>query len=218
MSREAVIAAARADLGYCEEPVNRTKYWQAYDPSFQGQPWCVACQWFWFDQAGERMAFFGGGKTASCSILLRWYREQGLTVPVDDVQEGDIVLYNFHGGTSPEHCGLVESTPPKGNLYVCTIEGNTASSGSGNQSNGGEVCRKVRRTSQIVAVCRPTYKEEEMPKTDYENHWAEQHIRWAMEAGIMQGYPDGSFQPDKPVTRAELATILHRYHAKEGVK
>ncbi|MCQ2316377.1 MAG: S-layer homology domain-containing protein [Bacteroidales bacterium] len=31
-----------------------------------------------------------------------------------------------------------------------------------------------------------------------------------MAQGLMQGYPDGSFRPDTPVTRAELATILRR--------
>jgi hypothetical protein len=31
-----------------------------------------------------------------------------------------------------------------------------------------------------------------------------------MEWGLLKGYPDGSFGPDKPVTRAELAVILDR--------
>ena len=101
---------------------------------------------------------------------------------------------------------------------VTTIEGNTSPGLEGSQDNGGSVAKKERYIRQIVAVCRPDYKEEEMPKTDYENHWAAQHIRWAMEEGLIRGYPDGSFRPDKPVTRAELATILPRYHAKEGVK
>lgn len=215
MSLSKVIEVARGELGYTETPVNRTKYWQDYDPSFQGQPWCVAFLWWVFQQAGERMAFFGGGRTASCGTLLRWYREQGLTVPLEDVQVGDIVILNFHGTKDTEHCGLVTGISDIRNLSsgmpvsVWTIEGNT-SSADGSQSNGGTVCEKRRFPNQIVAVCRPMYKEEEMQKGDISGHWAEKAIRRCMKRGLLKGYPDGSFQPDKPVTRAELAVILDR--------
>ena len=210
MSLSKVIELARADLGYTEDPPgsNRVKYWDAYDPKMQGQPWCVACQWEWFNRAGERMAFFGGGKTASCSVLLRWYREQGLTVPVEDVQVGDIVILNFHGTKDTEHCGLVEEVRSN---YFLTIEGNTSPGLEGSQDNGGCVAEKMRHPYQIVAVCRPQYQPEEpAPVDDITGHWAEKDIRWCIEHGLMKGYPDGSFRPDEPVTRAEMATILKR--------
>lgn len=38
--------------------------------------------------------------------------------------------------------------------------------------------------------------------------WSAAKIQWAKESGIVKGYPDGSFQPEKPVSRAELITIL----------
>ena len=41
-------------------------------------------------------------------------------------------------------------------------------------------------------------------------------IDWAKETGLMVGYTDGTFRPDQPVTRGELATILHRYQKKEA--
>ena len=212
MSRERVIEIARLELGVTEQPPgsNRVKYWDEYDPKRQGQPWCVAFLWWCFDKAGERMAFFGGGKTASCSTLLRWYREQGLTVPVSEVQEGDIVLLNFNGKGTADHCGLVSWA---GAVNLATFEGNTTPGEEGTpkeQANGGCVALKRRFPRQIVAVCRPQYKEEE-PEDDITGHWAEDNIRWCIEHGLMKGYPDGSFQPDKPVTRAELATVLKRF-------
>ena len=215
MSLSKVIELARADLGYTEDPPgsNRVKYWEKYDPAFQGQPWCVAFLWWVFQEAGERMAFFGGGKTASCSMLLRWYKEQGLTVDVEDVQVGDIVLLNFHGGKDPEHCGLVTEVNrwavTRELIQIQTIEGNTSVSGS--QDNGGMVAEKTRYPSQIVAVCRPQYQPEEPdPVDDITGHWAEKDIRWCIEHGLMKGYPDGSFKPDQGVSRAEMATILKR--------
>lgn len=224
MSLSKVIETARADLGYTENPPgsNRTKYWEAYDPKMQGQPWCVACQWDWFNRAGERMAFFGGGRTASCGMLLRWYKEQGLTVPVADVQKGDIVLLNFNGKGTPDHCGLAElvnyADSPQ-NVCVWTIEGNTTPGYEGSQDNGGCVASKLRFGNQIVAVCRPQYKPDDpQPVNDITGHWAEDAIRWCMERGLLKGYPDGSFQPDKPVTRAEIAVILDRLSEEDDLK
>ena len=213
MSLSKVIELARADLGYTETPVNITKYWEAYDPKMQGQPWCVACQWFWFNEAGERMAFFGGGKTASCSMLLRWYREQGLTVPVEDVQVGDIVILNFSGTKETQHCGLVvdvTSNVADGLYKVQTIEGNTSEYGS--QDNGGCVAKKTRYPSQIVAVCRPQYQPEPVTVDDVTGHWFTPSVEWAREKGLIKNYPDGSFKPNQPITRAEACVMLERFY------
>lgn len=214
MSRDAVISAAREELGYTENPPgsNRVKYWDIYGPEWQGQPWCVAFLAWCFRQAGEGAEFFGGALTASCGTLLRWYEAQGQTVPVSEAQPGDIVILNFHGTRDTEHCGIVES---KGSGYIVTIEGNT--SGSGSQDNGGMVCRKTRYPAQIVGVCRPKYKEEPMPKKDdLTGHWAEAACRKAEDKGVMRGYPDGSWAPDKTLTRAELATVLDRLGLLDG--
>jgi hypothetical protein len=43
---------------------------------------------------------------------------------------------------------------------------------------------------------------------DVTGHWAEAMIKQAAGAGILEGYPDGSFQPDRAVTRAEFTAIL----------
>lgn len=218
MSLQAVIDIARADLGYTESPANSnmTKYGEAH--GMNGQPWCVMALWYWFQKAGERMSFFGGGKTASCGLLLRWYREQGLTVPVEAVQKGDIVILNFSGTKETQHCGLVTGTSDIRSLStgmpysVWTIEGNTSPS-DGSQSNGGAVCEKTRYPSQIVGVCRPQYKPEDpQPVDDISGHWAKASIEWAREKGLINGYPDGSFKPNNPLTRAEACAILERFY------
>ena len=43
-----------------------------------------------------------------------------------------------------------------------------------------------------------------------ETHWAYKAIMELAEMGLINGYEDGSFQPNKPVTRAEVATIIAR--------
>lgn len=44
--------------------------------------------------------------------------------------------------------------------------------------------------------------------TDISGHWAEETIDKWKERGVITGYPDGTFKPDNPVTRAELAKII----------
>lgn len=46
-------------------------------------------------------------------------------------------------------------------------------------------------------------------------HWAYEAIEKLAEQGIINGYSDGTFKPDEPVTRAELATMLDRYINKK---
>ncbi|CAM4219985.1 hypothetical protein FHS16_000436 [Paenibacillus endophyticus] len=46
--------------------------------------------------------------------------------------------------------------------------------------------------------------------TDIKEHWAEQVIAAVQQAGILTGYPDGRFLPDRGVTRAESTVFLNR--------
>jgi len=45
---------------------------------------------------------------------------------------------------------------------------------------------------------------------DLQGHWAESLILSLVDKGIISGYPDGTFKPDQPVTRAEFSAILCR--------
>lgn len=47
--------------------------------------------------------------------------------------------------------------------------------------------------------------------SDVGDYWATEAIYWAAEKGIVEGYPDGTFKPEKYVTEAEFAAILARY-------
>ena len=40
------------------------------------------------------------------------------------------------------------------------------------------------------------------------SRWSANKIQWAKENDIVKGYPDGTFKPDTPVTRAELIAVL----------
>ena len=58
-------------------------------------------------------------------------------------QPGDIVFFDFPGGDKVDHVGIVVKDNFDGT--VVTVEGNTVPDGkTGSESNGGEVCMKVR--------------------------------------------------------------------------
>lgn len=42
---------------------------------------------------------------------------------------------------------------------------------------------------------------------DTSGHWAEKAIEEITDAGIMNGFPDGTFRPDQPLTRAQMAQL-----------
>lgn len=51
-------------------------------------------------------------------------------------------------------------------------------------------------------------KQQPVSFSDISGHWAEASIKKAVSAGMVSGYPDGTFQPDRTVTRAEFAVML----------
>ena len=218
MSLKTVIKVARGELGVTEFPPGSNKV--LYNTEYYGREvsgpdykWCLVLLWWIFNHASEKMAFFGGAKTASCGTFYRWYKAQGLTVPKNEVKAGDIVILNFKGTSETQHCGLVVDA---GANWVQTVEGNTSPGLEGSQDNGGCVALKIRTMAQIVGVCRPQYKEGTPvnleDSNDFDEHWAAKDIDRVIERGLMKGYPDGSFKPDKPVTRAELAVVLNRIY------
>ena len=42
-------------------------------------------------------------------------------------------------------------------------------------------------------------------------HWSEAAIVWGNTKGLISGFPDGSFKPNEPVTREQVATIMKKY-------
>ena len=153
-----LLALAAGEIGTKEAPANsnNVKYntWY-YGKKVSGSsyPWCVAFQCWLFSQLGRPDLFYGGGKTASCGELKTYAQKHGQWV-TKDYRPGDLVMFNFSGGTAPKHVGLCESWNGK---TVVTIDGNTSSDDSGSQDNGGMVNRRARDKSVIVGAYRPNY-------------------------------------------------------------
>ncbi|MEN1759668.1 S-layer homology domain-containing protein [Anoxynatronum sibiricum] len=50
-----------------------------------------------------------------------------------------------------------------------------------------------------------------------ESDWFASHVQAAVEAGIFSGYPDGTFKPDRVISRQELAVVTGKAAVETGV-
>ena len=216
MTASEILKIAAADIGYTESPPNsnRTKYGKWY--GMDGQPWCMMAVQYWFDQAGAPLPY----KTASCSALERWYRNNKSDSVYDDAKPGDIAIYNFG------HTGIVESAT---GTTITAIEGNTSPGEEGSQDNGGGVYRRTRKKSLVTAFLRPDYEEED-DNMSYEkwkeymeqyreelrgkegSNWSKNDRDWAVKNGIVQGDENDRYMWQDFVTREQMATMMHRIH------
>ncbi|MCM3338028.1 discoidin domain-containing protein [Paenibacillus sp. MER TA 81-3] len=92
-------------------------------------------------------------------------------------------------------------------------EANKAWSEAGGSVSGHFITAEVKKLGifAVFAVADDTDDADDVAAyTDISGHWAEQGIRAAARKGIVGGYPDGSFQPDVAVTRAEFIVMLAR--------
>ena len=47
-------------------------------------------------------------------------------------------------------------------------------------------------------------------------HWSYDDVMYLYRNGIIGGFPDGTFRPEAPITRQEMATMLYRYWKLRG--
>ncbi|QTH40615.1 S-layer homology domain-containing protein [Cohnella sp. LGH] len=75
----------------------------------------------------------------------------------------------------------------------------------------GEISGTINHFAKFAVLAIPVGKEEPAVRfTDIQGHWAETFIMKLVETDAVGGYADGSFRPDRPITRAEFAAIWVR--------
>ncbi len=93
-------------------------------------------------------------KTDACPTMGDYAISKKMNVKWGNHKVGDIVLFDFnHNGTS-DHIGIVTEVHSN---YIKCVEGNT---GSGSDTNGGEVQERTRYKSQVNFFIRPKYDSE----------------------------------------------------------
>ena len=69
--------------------------------------------------------------------------------------------------------------------------------------------------AEFIKLLTVSFKLELDPKqipyfSDVENHWAKDYITTFASNGYILGYPDGTFKPDRQISRAEVVAIINR--------
>ncbi len=122
-----LLSIARAEIGVAEDPLgsNKVKYNSAYygrEVSGERYPWCMVFVWWCFREAGLSQLFCGGGKTASCTALMKWAQREG-RFAMGDYRAGDVFLYQLDTDDSSEHTGICTGEKDDRGRYL-VIEGN----------------------------------------------------------------------------------------------
>jgi hypothetical protein len=140
--RQRALAKAIGELGIKESPPesNQVKYTNWYG---MVGPWCAMFASWCYEQAGGSPSFVKGQRYAYVPYIVGDARAKRSGLQTTDAPiPGDLVCYDWAWDTEYDHVGLFEGWTS--GSYFTAIEGNTSSSASGSQSNGGEVCRKQR--------------------------------------------------------------------------
>lgn len=146
-----VVRLIKTQIGVHEKPagsnnvIYNTEYYgrEINDPNYA---WCVVFGWWALKHCGAPELFYGGQKTASCSVIDYWGRTSGLVVT--DPKPGDIVLFDWGKDGTPDHFGFVIGVDASGKIQ--TVEGNV----------GDAVKQMTRDRSQILRFIRPKYTPE----------------------------------------------------------
>lgn len=142
-----ILDTAIAEIGNTEQPANsnRTKYGKWF--GLDGLAWCGMFVSWVYAHAGKRLPNIGyTNGFAGCQTAVEYFRKAGKVVK--DPQPGDIVFFDWNKDGCYDHTGIFESFI-EGYAYFNCIEGNTA---VGNDSNGGNVMRRIRSVSTAIFV------------------------------------------------------------------
>lgn len=212
--RERVVAEAVKWLGTKEGSIDHKRIVDGYNKGLPKLPrgyqlqyddeWCAAFVSFIGISLGIPDIIL---PEVGCGKMIELYKAIGRWEERDDYvpAPADIVMYNWAGTSgentgSPNHVGMVVSVNGK-NIRV--IEGNY-----GDAVKYRDIIVEWVKTR---GFCLPNYASLVHGFADVPaDAWYAEAVSKASEAGIMEGVGNGLFEPERAVTRAELAQVVAR--------
>ena len=144
--------------------------------------------------------------------------EDGTVRPEGDITRAEVATIFFRLLTDESRNEYWSQT----NDYIDVAEGDWYNNAVSTLSNAGilngyedgsfQPNGNITRAEFATIAARffeATYEGEDL-FPDIEDHWARDYINQAAHAGIVNGYPNGTFQPQENITRAEAMTIVNR--------
>lgn len=157
-----LIAVAKTQIGYTElstktgKPISpgQDSGYTKYGAWF-GAPTVAWCAYFvaWCsNQADISTSIIP--RIGNCAAMVKWYTQRSRYFSSKNFtpRTGDLIFYNWSGGATAKHIGIVTGVSSQ---YVYTVEGNT---GAGNGYRAEAKARK-RYASYIIGYARPAYND-----------------------------------------------------------
>ncbi len=153
MSRQDVLNKAASQNGVVESPPNsnKTSYGLWYQPSLNGQKWCAMFVSWVFHHADHPLGFVQTKNGIHhCQSAHNYYKEKGRLT--SNPEPGDIVIYDWEGNGHADHIGIFIKWTNNDKTAIEAWEGNTSTS---NNSDGGQVMKRIRSKNLIKSFINP---------------------------------------------------------------
>ena len=145
----------------------------------------------------------------SCGKMIELYKAAGRWEERDDYvpRPGDLVMYDWQAQSgectgAPDHVGLVEKVEGK---TITVIEGNYD-----NRVKRRDICVEYIK---VRGYCLPDYAGLVQRFADVDpDAWYAEAINEAARLGIVEGTGGGKFEPERAVTRGEVAAMVMRLY------
>lgn len=175
--------------------------------------------------AGTWLSLSGYTPTREGYLFDGWYLDAALTMPVTELRmTKDVTLY-----AGWRQIGTTE-TPAEGIPFVdvtaddwfysdvlFVYEKSLMNGTSANRFTPYGTATRAMMATVLWRMAGSPTTAKAAPYADVaEDAWYAEAVAWTTANGIFNGYGDGTFQPDTPVTREQLAAIFHRYAAFTG--
>lgn len=189
----------------------------------------------WFDAAmgGNAFDFTGTPITVDTTVYAQWV--VAITYEVKFMVDGSVVKTVYAPAGSLLEAAQFPTNPTKaGYKFVNWMDGATAynrnapvnddltltakfvrkTTPSGGGGGGGGTTTEPKDDSKKDGTDQgdnaPSTDTPTVALKDIQSHWAEKYINEAVAKGFISGYPDGTFAPNRNITRAEIVTLLVR--------
>ncbi len=147
------------------------------------------------------------------------FREDSVLYGVYSYLEGEETFYTTQvpdGEFDPFDPSALFDDMPFGTWYYDSVRYGLAQALVNGYTDGTFRPGNTIRRSEVVSILyraagSPTSFDEKIFADVEPTSWYGSAVAWAAQNGIVLGYDDGSFRPDQPVTRAQLAVFFYRY-------
>ena len=144
---------------------------------------------------------------------------KGAVSTLTGLTSADVVVVTFEKASDPTPAFKFTDDDGKGDwswasesIYASYEAGIISGIANGDGTFRYEPTESLTRAQAAVlfaaALKLDVDKAPETELSDVADHWAVKYINACVEAGVINGYPDGTFAPDDTITRAEFATMM----------